>query len=198
MNKLTYAEESQSLEKERIEKELIRLRKQQTEKRGWIKNKLKWLGKEPRAAFFYFFYLALYLEKFRGDGAVLEAEHHVNPFSEKAIRTESFNLTIDKKTSALQQEDRPIIGGEISTFDFNSHQDKPKSNALEMLKTPVISEKNSLLLSHLGKQEKYEIDLDKSLERFNLSTLKNKPANGVSFPSFAKKLQACKIFPGVS
>lgn len=37
-----------------LRKELIRLEKQAAEKRARLKNKLKWLGKEPRASFLFF------------------------------------------------------------------------------------------------------------------------------------------------
>ncbi|MCZ3470658.1 hypothetical protein LRS20_17555, partial [Klebsiella pneumoniae] len=66
MNKKESDEGSHDWEKARVAKELIRLEKQAAEKRARLKNKLKWLGKEPRASFFYFFFLALYFEKLRG------------------------------------------------------------------------------------------------------------------------------------
>ncbi|MEG2568442.1 MAG: hypothetical protein RSA84_19770, partial [Acinetobacter sp.] len=75
MNKKESDEGSHDWEKARVAKELIRLEKQAAEKRARLKNKLKWLGKEPRASFFYFFFLALYFEKLRGQLVVPKAEH---------------------------------------------------------------------------------------------------------------------------
>ena len=56
MNKKESDEGSHDWEKARVAKELIRLEKQAAENRARLKNKLKWLGKEPRASFFYFFF----------------------------------------------------------------------------------------------------------------------------------------------
>jgi hypothetical protein len=74
MNKKESDEGSHDWEKAHVAKELIRLEKQAAEKRARLKNKLKWLGKEPRASFFYFFFLALYFEKLRGQLVVPKAE----------------------------------------------------------------------------------------------------------------------------
>ncbi|ATF51039.1 hypothetical protein CO701_18900 [Citrobacter werkmanii] len=195
MNEKTVAEESRAWEKERIEKEKIRLRKEQAENRTWIKNKLKWLNKEPRAAFFHFFYLALYFEKFRGAGAFPEVENHVNPLSQSALGGPPLNLAIDQ-TPGQQPEKMATLGVIASTFDFSSNQNKSESHAPESPKSSVKSEENSLLLSHSDKQENIAIDLENFLGTFNVSTLKNQPANGVSFPVFANKITGVQDIAG--
>ncbi|NHB89134.1 hypothetical protein [Photorhabdus tasmaniensis] len=172
MNKKVSGEESRDWEKSRIEKELIRLKKQAEEKRERLKNKLKWLDKEPRAAFFYFFYLALYFEKMRGQLIGQKVEHDINPLSAKALGTEMIAMEISHP-----RDDRPMIGGMTTNTDLDYLQ---KSES----KTTEADEKNSLLLSHSDGYEKPEIGLDELLKKFDISTLKNKPANGVFFPSF--------------
>lgn len=195
MNEKTVAEESRAWEKERIEKEKIRLRKEQAENRTWIKNKLKWLNKEPRAAFFHFFYLALYFEKFRGAGAFPEVENHVNPLSQSALGGPPLNLAIDQ-TPSQQPEKMATLGVIASTFDFSSNQNKSELDVPESPKSSVKSEENSLLLSHSDKQENIAIDLENFLGTFNVSTLKNQPANGVSFPVFANKITGVQDIAG--
>lgn len=172
MNKKVSDEESRDWEKLRMEKELIRLKKQAAEKRARLKNKLKWLGKEPRAAFFYFFYLALYFEKMRSQLIGPKSEHDINPLSAKALGTEMITMEISHP-----RDDRPMIGGMTTNTDLDYLQ---KSES----KTTEAAEKNSLLLSHSDGYEKPEIGLDELLKKFDNFTLKNKPANGVFFPSF--------------
>lgn len=195
MNEKTVIEESRAWEKERIEKEKIRLRKEQAENRTWIKNKLKWLNKEPRAAFFHFFYLALYFEKFRGAGAFPEVENHVNPLLQSALGGPPLNLAI-VQTPGQQPEKMATLGVIASTFDFSSNQNKSESDAPESPKSSVKSEENSLLLSHSDKQENIAIDLENFLGTFNVSTLKNQPANGISFPVFANKITGVQDITG--
>lgn len=172
MNKKESDEGSHDWEKARVAKELIRLEKQAAEKRARLKNKLKWLGKEPRASFFYFFFLALYFEKLRGQLVVPKAEHDINPLSAKALGTERITMKISHP-----RDDRPVIGGMTTNTDLDSLQ---KSES----KTTKADEKNSLLLSHSNRRESPEMDLDELLRKFDISTVKNKPANGVFFPGF--------------
>ncbi|MDE3912006.1 hypothetical protein JA521_01975 [Klebsiella pneumoniae] len=72
------------------------------------------------------------------------------------------------------RDDRPVIGGMTTNTDLDSLQ---KSES----KTTKADEKNSLLLSHSNRRESPEMDLDELLRKFDISTVKNKPANGVFF-----------------
>ncbi|MFM1505108.1 hypothetical protein WFO67_15200 [Yersinia enterocolitica] len=186
MNKKVSGEESRDWEKSRMEKELIRLKKEQAEKRAFIKNKLRWLEKEPRAAFFYFFYLAIHFQNIRYDSTETKTEHDENPLSAKALGTPSLNLAIDKYP-VQQPEKRATIGGIPSTFDFDSHQKKDGSDVPETPKAMETTEKNSLMLLHSDTRENSGADLDELLKKFAISCLKNKPATGVYFPDVVSK-----------
>ncbi|HCQ7277767.1 TPA: hypothetical protein OL752_005315, partial [Citrobacter freundii] len=171
-----YAEESRAWEKERVEKEYIRLDKQFSEKHSWLKNKLKWLNKEPRAAFFYFFYLALYGENTIDKCAQKVAKSFVDPFSAEALGTVKFDLTISEKPSVHQGDGVASLGVMTSDFNLDVPENKPDAETSEP--------QNSLLLLASDKQETLEGDLDELIRILQPSTLKNKPANGVFFPNF--------------
>ena len=171
-----YAEESRAWEKERVEKEYIRLDKQFSEKHSWLKNKLKWLNKEPRAAFFYFFYLALYGENTIDKCAQKVAKSFVDPFSAEALGIVKFDLTISEKPSVHQGDGVASLGVMTSDFNLDVPENKPDAETSEP--------QNSLLLLASDKQETLEGDLDELIRILQPSTLKNKPANGVFFPNF--------------
>ncbi|HCL7892862.1 TPA: hypothetical protein N2Y33_001167 [Raoultella ornithinolytica] len=194
MNEKMDAEKSRAWEKERSEKEKIRLLKEQAENKAWIKNKLKWLNKEPRAAFFFFFYLGINFQKSRSDSIVPKAENYADPLSEEALGTKSIRMAIDK-TPVRQPEERATIGGITSDFDFNSHQDKSESDAQEILEVQEKLEKNSLMNTVSVIQENPKEDIDKIINKLNTYKLNNKPANGVFFPYFVKDFTGIEDIP---
>lgn len=93
---------------------------ERAEKRALLKNKLKWLDKEPRAAFFYFFYLALYFEKVRGMCVRKTDDGFVNPFSTEAMGTSKFDLTVSKTTSGSQGTGVASLGVMVSDVDLEA------------------------------------------------------------------------------
>lgn len=194
MNEKTDVEKSRAWEKERSEKEKIRLRKEQAENKAWIKNKLKWLNKEPRAAFFFFFYLGINFQKSRSDSIVPKAENYAYPLSAEALGIKSIRMAIDK-TPVRQPEERATIGGITSDFNFNSHQDKSESDAQEILDVQEKLEKNSLMNTVSVIQENPKEDIDKIINKLNTYKLNNKPANGVSFPYFVKDFTGIEDIP---
>ena len=194
MNEKTDVEKSWAWEKERSEKEKIRLRKEQAENKAWIKNKLKWLNKEPRAAFFFFFYLGINFQKSRSDSIVPKAENYVDPLSAEALGTKSMRMAIDK-TPVRQLEERATIGGITSDFDFNSYQDKSESDAQEILEVQEKLEKNSLMNTVSDIQENSKENIDKTINKLNAYKLNNKPANGVFFPYFVKEFTGIEDIP---
>lgn len=187
-------EESRAWEKERAEKERIRLEKQSSEKYAWLKNKLKWLNKEPRAAFFFFFSLGINFQKSRSDSVVPKAENYADPLSAEALGTKSLKMAIDK-TPVRQPEERATIGGITPDFDFNFHQDKSESDAQEILEVQETSEKNSLMKTTPSTQENLKEDINEIIKKLNVSRLNNKPANGVSFPHFAQYFTGVEDIP---
>lgn len=187
-------EESRAWGKERAEKERIRLEKQSSEKHAWLKNKLKWLNKEPRAAFFFFFYLGINFQKSRSDSIVPKVENYADPLSAEALGTKSFRMAIDI-TPVRQPEDRATIGGITPDFDFNSHQDKSESDAQEILEVQETSEKNSLMKTTPGTQVNLKEDINEIIKKINISRLNNKPANGVFFPHFAQGFTGVEEIP---
>lgn len=187
-------EESRAWEKERAEKERIRLEKQSSEKYAWLKNKLKWLNKEPRAAFFFFFSLGINFQKSRSDSVVPKAENYADPLSAEALGTKSLKMAIDK-TPVRQPEERATIGGITPDFDFNFHQDKSESDAHEILEVQETSEKNSLMKTTPSTQENLKEDINEIIKKLNASRLDNKPANGVSFPHFAQYFTGVEDIP---
>ncbi|MBW5841164.1 hypothetical protein H0I54_04975 [Yersinia kristensenii] len=194
MNEKTDVEKSRAWEIERSEKEKIRLRKEQAENKAWIKNKLKWLNKEPRAAFFFFFYLGINFQKSRGGCVVPKTEKYDNPLSAEALGTKSFRIAIDK-TPEQQPEVRATIGGIAPTFAFNPHQNKSELDAQEMLEVQEKLEKNSLMNTVSVIQENPKEDIDKIINKLNTYKLNNKPANGVSFPYFVKDFTGIEDIP---
>jgi len=193
-NRKECVEESHAWEKERAEKERIRLEKQFSERHALLKNKLKWLNQEPRAAFFFFFSLGINFQKSRSDSIVPKAENYADPFSEEALGTKSFRLAIDK-TSVQHPEERATIGGITPDFDFNSHQDKSESDAQEILEVQESSEKNSLMKITPNTQENLKEDINEIIKKLNVYRLNNKPANGVFFPHFVQDFIGVEDIP---
>ena len=154
------------------------IKKSAEEKRVWLKKKLKWLDKEPRAAFFYFFYLALYFEKVRGMCVRRTDEDFANPLSAKALDTESIDLVI------VHRREGAVTSSGIAF------------NTLKNISESEVSEKNSLLLSEPNRQENPEMSEEELLSKFNISTLKNRTANGVSFPHFTENAQGVENITG--
>lgn len=181
------AEESRTWEKERFEKERIKLKKQYAEKRALLKNKLKWLDKEPRAAFFYFFYLALYFEKIKSEWSIPKAESYVDPFSVKALGTDEFNLTMSK-TSGHQGAGVASLGVMTSDFNFEAPEKKTEPEKSEPQDESILSDSTA--------QDNLDETLDKILGQPATSTLKNRPANGVFFPSFVANAKGVENITG--
>lgn len=69
-----------------------------------LKKKLKWLDKDPRAAYFYFFYIARYLSELRANN--VQSQHppqhspQLNPLSAESLGMEPIELSIEKNTTA--------------------------------------------------------------------------------------------------
>lgn len=102
------------------------------EKRSWIKNKLKWLEKEPRAAFFYFFYLGAVLEKARANSIAPRNEHEANPLSARALGIRPLNLAIAPLAGVQKSEEKVKLGGLMPEFNFNDPQEKHESGAPDL------------------------------------------------------------------
>lgn len=152
---------------------------ERAEKRALLKNKLKWLDKEPRAAFFYFFYLALYFEKVRGMCVRKTDDGFVNPFSTEAMGTSKFDLTVSKTTSGSQGTGVASLGVMVSDVDLEAlgkTSEPEKSERQGAPENPMRSESVS--------QENMDETLDKILALSATSALKSRSANGVSFPHF--------------
>jgi len=165
------------------------------EKRSWIKNKLKWLEKEPRAAFFYFFYLGAVLEKARANSIAPRNEHEANPLSARALGIRPLNLAIAPLAGVQKSEEKVKLGGLMPEFNFNDPQEKHESGAPDLPEASEEIEKNSLLQSFPDMEKKPEKDLDELLKGFAGSTLKDKPARGVSFPSFSQRVMGMENIP---
>lgn len=160
------------------------------EKQAWIKSRLKWLEKEPRAAFFYFFYLGAALEKARGNSIAPRNEHEVNPLSEEALGTKFIDLSIQ------QSKEKVKISGLMPEFDFNAPQGKTEAGAPELPEASEEIEKNSLLQSAPDIEKIPEKDPVELVGRFSVSALKGKPARGVSFPSFSQRVMGMENIHG--
>lgn len=82
------------------------------EKYKLLKKKLRWLDKNPRAACFYFFYIARFLSEWRS--AVVRQDHIDEPsqISARALGTESIELSIEKNKAAT-------LPGMMPEFNFN-------------------------------------------------------------------------------